>query len=124
MRYLTPLGVMLLSILSPLHHRRPSSQGQIISLNLPLILASCEISDTSGGNAAICSLTAASQEARRPSSQGQIISLNLPLILASCEISDTSGGSAAICSLKAASQEAEFSRSDNFSQLTIDLGEL
>ena len=81
MRYLTPLGVMLLSVPSRLHHRRPSSQGQIISLNLPLILASCEISDTSGGNAAICSLTAASQK-------------------------------------------AEFSRSDNFSQLTIDLGQL
>ena len=81
MRYLKPLEVVLLSVLSRLRHRRPSSQGQIISFNLPLILASCEISDTSGG-------------------------------------------SAAICSLMAASQEAEFSRSDNISQLTIDLGQL
>ena len=81
MRYRTPLGVMLLSVPSRLRHRRLSSQGQIISLNLQLILASCEISDTSGGNAAICSLTAESQEAK-------------------------------------------FSRSDNFSQLTIDLGQL
>ena len=119
MRYLTPLGVVLLSVPSRLRHRRPSSQGQIISLDLQLIVASCEISDTSGGSAAICSLTAASQEAEFSRSD---ISLNLPLMLASCGISDTSGGSAAICSLTAESQEAEFSRSDNISQLTINLG--